>query len=68
MPRIKIDDGLPLTLSRQRRYQLRKVKAGLCRNCAEPRVTAVYCREHADRHNVATLERYYAEKKCSIKK
>ena len=34
------------TLSRQEKYQLRHIKAGLCRACGKKRVTLTYCNIH----------------------
>ena len=32
--------------SKQIRYQLRKLKAGLCRSCTKPRVNSTFCEKH----------------------
>ncbi len=45
---MKIKDKFSeLPVSRQRKYQLRKKKAGLCIICGAPRATAMHCLEHA---------------------
>lgn len=35
-----------MTVSRQRRWQLRRIAAGLCAICSEPAVNATYCDRH----------------------
>lgn len=38
-------------ISRQRRWQLRKLAAGKCKICGRKRVNAKYCRVHRQRIN-----------------
>ena len=45
MPKLIQDEFSALNVSAQRRYQLRKNKAGCCRICGAPGTP--YCRNHA---------------------
>lgn len=51
------DEFTDLKVSRQRKYQLRKIKLGLCRVCGNPIVTSYHCRYHADQANKNTFFR-----------
>ena len=45
-------------ISRQRRYQLKKKKAGLCVQCGKKRVTAFHCIECAAKHRTNARNQY----------
>ena len=56
---MKIKDKFTnLPVSRQRKYQLRKKKNGLCILCGKPRVTAMHCLEHAIAKRESDRRRY----------
>ena len=40
------DEFMALTVSRQRKWQLRHAKAGLCLKCSAPAESGGLCREH----------------------
>jgi hypothetical protein len=44
-------------VSRQRRWQLRKVRSGLCQICGFPAVTAFHCEQHRRAANLVQRER-----------
>jgi len=46
-PPIK-DEFSELPISKQQKYQLRKVSRGVCRVCTEPLAGAVYCKKHME--------------------
>lgn len=43
MPKLIIDRFTSLPISRQERYQLRRLEAGRCRQCGEPETVATIC-------------------------
>lgn len=47
-------------VSRQRRYQLRNKKKGLCIHCSIAAVTAFLCETHRKKQNVRQRERAHA--------
>jgi hypothetical protein len=40
-------------------WEKRQIAKGRCSKCSKPRVTAIYCRMHADAHNASALKAYY---------
>lgn len=58
MGRKKIDDGLDPSLSRQRRYQLRKRKEQKCQQCgASPLFTKDHCERCVERRRAAARKK-----------
>lgn len=56
---MKIKDKFTnLPVSRQRKYQLRKKRAGMCVLCGEPAVTAMHCLKHAIAKRELDRKRY----------
>lgn len=45
------DQFTDLPVSRQRRWQLRKMAAGKCLVCGRPKINAKFCRMHRKRIN-----------------
>ncbi len=56
-----------LEISRQRKWQIRKQKEGLCTICGQKAVTKTYCERHAALASVRVLKKYYAKKPKSPK-
>ena len=50
------------TVSRQRKWALKMIAEGRCRECGKPLATRVYCRRHADA-NAATQRAWYRRNK-----
>lgn len=50
--------GGDLSISRQRRYQIRMQASGRCRTCGKPRGLSIY---HCDAHAIADRERHRAK-------
>lgn len=54
----KIEDEFTgMKVSRQRKSQLRKKKAGICMDCDKPLETKNYCRFHSNKRNSYNLRR-----------
>ena len=45
-------------ISRQRKWQLKKMAQGLCCTCGEKAVGDSYCREHLDYHRKSNRDAY----------
>jgi len=56
------DEFSDLPLSKQRKWQLRKMRAGKCSKCGAPLATAKYCLHHA------VQNREYVRKKYGFKR
>lgn len=52
-----------LKLSKQRKWQLRRLKKGMCILCGEPLATATYCLKHAVATREASRKRRGSKKK-----
>lgn len=46
--RVRINDGLPNSMGRQRRWQIRKNRQGLCIICGKRQTKGDYCTKHYD--------------------
>lgn len=52
MAKLIQDEFTSMRISRQRRYQLRREKAGLCRLCGLPISASGYCAEHLEKQRM----------------
>lgn len=61
--RKRIDDGLPSALSRQRRYQIRNSKIGLCTVCGRDSEPFELCKTHRIK-KAARMRLWYQKKRA----
>lgn len=52
------EDGLKVTVSRQRKWQWKKQKEGNCVICGEPRVNTKHCEFHRKDHAIRSRNAY----------
>lgn len=65
----RIKDGLPNTISRQRRWQIRMRRQGRCTLCGDPAVNGreMFCEYHKERDRVKDHLKYQAKKAAALK-